>query len=65
MANEASLREPPSLDAARKLLNNFAVDGFQSSDEQVLIRLAKAWCLSKWLLNQCILNVESLPGCKC
>ena len=46
MANEASLREPPALDVSRKLLNHFAVDGFQSGDEPILIRLNQAWTLS-------------------
>lgn len=41
-SNEASLREPPTLDVSRKLLNNFAVDGFESACEPVLIRLNQA-----------------------
>ena len=39
VSNEASLREPPGLDTSRKLLNNFAIDGFTTGDEPVLIRL--------------------------
>ena len=37
--NESSLREPPSLDTSIKLMNNFAMDGFVSTSEPVLIRL--------------------------
>ncbi|CAE7309161.1 unnamed protein product [Symbiodinium sp. CCMP2456] len=39
MDNEASLREPPALDTTEKLLNNFAVDGFESTGEPVLVRM--------------------------
>ena len=37
--NEASLREPPSLDVSLKLLNHFAADGFVSVGEPVLVRV--------------------------
>lgn len=37
--NESSLREPPSLDVATKLVNNFCADGFVSTSEPVMIRL--------------------------
>ena len=43
MENEASLREPPTLDVAVKLIENFKVDGFVSVGEPVLIR-SPAWC---------------------
>lgn len=39
MENEASLREPPSLDTSTKLINNLAVDGFVTTGEPIYIRL--------------------------
>lgn len=36
---ESSLREPPSLDVAIKLVNNFAKDGFVTTGEPILVRL--------------------------
>ena len=38
VANESSLREPPSLEGSLKLLEQFQVDGFVSAGEPVLIR---------------------------
>lgn len=36
--NEASLREPPTWDASRRLLENFEVDGFVTAGEPILVR---------------------------
>jgi hypothetical protein len=36
--NEASLREPPTWDSSRRLLENFEVDGFVSAGEPILVR---------------------------
>ena len=36
---ESSLREPPSLDVAIKLINNFHKHGFQTTGVPILIRL--------------------------
>lgn len=37
--NSGSLREPPTLDVAAKLLWNYCQNGFVSHDEPVLVRL--------------------------
>ena len=37
--NEASIREPPGLDTSLKLISHFAVDGFVTVAEPILIRL--------------------------
>lgn len=40
--NSSSLREPPLLDVSLKLLGQFQVDGFVSTNDPVLVRL-QAW----------------------